>query len=271
MRKPRTRVSFLRIVILLAAPALVAGICALDAFYIEPNYPRVITQEITIEGLPKQLDGLKIVHLSDLHIVKVGKREDRALAKIARIRPDLVCMTGDYIFDDGITPGNHTEEECIREFRHFAYRLKAKHGIYAVAGNWDPPFSLPSYMAETKVQVIDDTWKTVEIRGASLTISGSKAVEHGWVKARPLIVLDHFPEVVDNLAKSERPADLVLAGHWHGGQVNIPGQTPKTKYLAGLFRVGDIQLYVTRGLGMHTHAIRFRCPAEITLIVLRSG
>lgn len=271
MRKLSRRISIGRILIMLAVPAFVAGICAIDAFYIEPYYPRVIRQEIFIKDLPKQLEGLKIVHLSDLHIVKLGKREDRALAKIARIEPDLVCMTGDYIMDDGITPGDPREEQCVREVKHFCYRLKAKHGIYAVLGNWDPPHSLPAAVADAGVKMLDDTWTTVKIRGASLTLSGSKAVQHGWVRRRPLIMMDHFPEAAGNLARTGRHADLVLAGHWHGGQVNLPGQTPKVEYLAGHYTIGDVQLYVSRGLGMHTHAVRFRCPAEITLIVLRRG
>lgn len=98
------RISIGRILIMLGVPALVAGICAVDALLIEPNFPSVIRQEVRIKNLPRQLDGLKIVHLTDLHIVKLGKREDRALAKIARIEPDIICLTGDYVFDDGITP-----------------------------------------------------------------------------------------------------------------------------------------------------------------------
>lgn len=263
------RISIGRILIMLSIPAVIAGICAIDAYYIEPNFPRVITREITIKDLPRELDGLRIVHLTDLHLVKVGKREDRALARIARIKPDVICMTGDYIMDDGITPGEYTEEDCLRNFRYFCYRLKAKHGVYAVSGNWDPPVGLQEWVAGTGVKILDDTSATVKINGAALTISGSKAVSDGTAKGRPLIVLDHYPEVVDNLAKTGRQVDLMLAGHWHGGQVNIPGQTPQVKYLAGYYKVDDIQLYVSRGVGMHTHAVRFRCPSEITLIVLR--
>ncbi len=255
---------------MLGVPALVAGICAVDALLIEPNFPSVIRQEVRIKNLPRQLDGLKIVHLTDLHIVKLGKREDRALAKIARIEPDIICLTGDYVFDDGITPGYHTPDECVAEFRHFAYRLKAKHGVYAVSGNWDPD-TLERDIKETGVRMLDNTSALVKVRGAALTISGSEAVEKGLAKTRPLIVLDHFPETARSLENSGGHADLVLAGHWHGGQVNLPGQTPEVDYLAGLYRIGETQLYVSRGLGMHTHAVRFRCPSEITLIVLMRG
>ncbi len=264
-----TRISTARVLIMLAIPALAAGICAVDAFYIEPNFPRVVELEVKIKDLPKELDGLKIVHLTDIHLVTVDKREDRALAKIDAIKPDIICLTGDYVEDDGITPGHYTKQDCTRHFRYFCYRLKAKHGVFAVSGNWDP-LTLEQDIAGTGVKVLDKKSATVKIRGASLTIAGSFVVEKDMVKARPLIVLDHFPEAADNLVRAGRHADLVLAGHWHGGQVNLPGQTPQVKYLAGLYRVGDIQLYVGRGLGMHTHAVRFRCPSEIALIVLRA-
>ncbi len=257
MKSPRilsTRISFGRILILLSIPALIAGICVLDALFIEPNFPRVITQEIVIKDLPNPLDGLKIVHLTDLHIVTVGKREDRALAKINLIKPDVICMTGDYVEDDGITPGYPTKADCTRSFRYFSYRLRAKHGVYAVSGNWDPP-TLETDIAGTGVTMLDDKAVTLRIGGADLTISGSRPVEQGQVKAHPLIVLDHFPEVVDNLVRTGRQVDLMLAGHWHGGQVNIPGQTPQVKYLAGYYKVGDAQLYVGRGLG-HAHTCR---------------
>ena len=92
---------FYSLVILL----LVGVPCLIDGFLVEPNFPRIIRQEVRIPNLPKALDGLKIVQLSDLHIVKYGKREARALKLIRHIRPDLICLTGDYIGDDGITPG----------------------------------------------------------------------------------------------------------------------------------------------------------------------
>ena len=192
-----------------------AGICAVDAFYIEPNFPRVVELEVKIKDLPKELDGLKIVHLTDIHLVTVDKREDRALAKIDAIKPDIICLTGDYVEDDGITPGHYTKQDCTRHFRYFCYRLKAKHGVFAVSGNWDP-LTLEQDIAGTGVKVLDKKSATVKIRGASLTIAGSFVVEKDMVKARPLIVLDHFPEAADNLVRAGRHADLVLAGHWHG-------------------------------------------------------
>lgn len=241
--------------------------CAVDAFYIEPYYPRVIRQEVRIPGLPKELDGLKIVHLSDLHIVKCGKREDRALASIARIRPDLICLTGDYIQDDGITPGRHTDEECFREAMRFISKLRARHGVYAILGNWDTSSMIPT-LESAGIRVPGSEPITVRVNGADLRITSDTKPGTPSV---PTIALIHIPDAADALSRPPGASpDLILAGHWHGGQVGRPLKMTDVKYLAGLFRVGRSQLYVTRGLGMHSIPVRFNCPSEITLIVLRT-
>ncbi|HUV04830.1 MAG TPA: metallophosphoesterase [Armatimonadota bacterium] len=266
-----------RVLLGLSVVAAIAGVCCLDAYYIEPNYPRVIRQDIHIEGLPKSLDGLKIVHLSDLHIVKFGKREARAVRLVQRIKPDLICLTGDYVEDDGITSGDYTTSECIEQAARFVSCLHAEYGVYAVSGNWDPP-EVASAFERCGAKMIDRTLVTLKIRKARLNLAATEAIEAAAESESnqldprtPTIVLDHFPEAVNDLAKTKSRVDLVLAGHWHGGQVGWPFKMTDVKYLAGLYKVGRTQVYVSRGLGMHTYAVRFNCPAEITLIVLRRG
>lgn len=259
----------------LCVVAIIGGLCAIDALYVEPNFPRLIRQEVFIQGLPESLDGLKVVHLSDLHIVRFGKREARALKLVARIEPDLVCLTGDYIGDDGITPGDHTDEYCMRQAARFMSGLHAKYGLYAVSGNWDPLADKREF-ERAGVRRIDGESLTLEMRGARLRLASfgaiQKQMENKSTKRSrhiPTILLEHFPEVADNFAVADSPVDLVLAGHWHGGQVGWPLKMTDVKYLAGLYRVGRVQLYVSRGLGMHSRAVRFNCPSEVGLIVLR--
>ena len=263
-----------RILLELGILTVVAGLCCIDALFIEPYFPRVVRQEVRVEGLPKSLDGLKIVHLSDLHIVKLGKRESRAAKKIERIKPDLVCFTGDYIQDDGITPGSHTDEECVHEAIRFMASLPAKYGIYAVSGNWEVLDS--TQFADAGIHMLDKTSVKLIINESPIILASTWSARSfpSSKKPRiPTVVLDHFPDAVEELAETNAPVDLVLAGHWHGGQVSWPifGPFDKStmKYPSGLYKVGDVQLYVTRGLGMHTYAVRFNCPSEITLIVLK--
>ncbi|MHB0998684.1 MAG: metallophosphoesterase [Armatimonadota bacterium] len=257
-----------RVALVLGVLALIAGICLVDAFYIEPWFPRVITQNIYIDDLPPALDGLKIVHLSDLHIVKVGRREQRALKLIIGIKPDLICLTGDYIEDDGITPGEYTWQDCIPEAVRFMSGLHARYGVYAVMGNWDRQEMIPP-MEDAGVRVLDDDPVEVAIGGSKVRLCSERDLQPRS-DCGAVIVLDHFSDVADDIKGSGRRADLALAGHWHGGQVGWPLKMTDVKYLAGLYHVGETQLYVTRGLGMHSIPVRFNCPSEISLLVLRT-
>lgn len=250
---------------------VVGGICAIDGYLIEPNFPRIIRQKALIPNLPKALDGLKIVQLSDLHIVKYGKREARALRLISGIRPDLICLTGDYIGDDGITPGDYSDQFLIGQASRFATGLSAKYGVYGVSGNWDPLEIIPAF-ERVGVRMIDKQWTTVRIGNAQLRLAGTpSAIRSPAFKGKRVttIVLDHFPEAVEEVSGPGLPVDLLLAGHWHGGQVGWPMKIEETKYAAGLYKVGSAQLYVNRGLGMHSRAVRFNCPSEVTLIILK--
>jgi len=89
------------------------------------------------------------------------------------------------------------------------------------------------------------------------------------------VALVHEPDVADYVARF--PIDLQLSGHSHGGQVRLPGIGPiilpamAIKYPEGLNRVGNLQVYTNRGLGVITPPVRFNCPPEVTLITLRSA
>lgn len=257
-----------RVLLTLGVLAVIGGVCLIDGFYIEPYYPRVIRQTVYIHGLPSEFDGLKIVQLSDLHIVKLGKREERALKKIKEIAPDIICLTGDYIEDDGITPGTYTWQECAEEAYRFFGALKAKHGVYACMGNWDNPEMLPR-IEGLGIHMVDDYPSKIIIKGKKLLIRGDdeRQTVHD---VKTTIALFHIPDGIDSINESGNHVDLALAGHWHGGQVGWPLRMSDVKYLAGLYKVGDTQLYVNRGLGMHSIAVRFNCPAEITLITLKA-
>lgn len=277
MKKHAVSRRFLKIILsTLGVLALIVGLCLIDAFYIEPYFPRVIKQDIPIENLPRSLDGLKIIQLSDLHIAILGKREARALRLINTIEPDLILLTGDYVEDGGITPGDSTRKSCIKEATEFVSQLKAKYGVYAILGNWDSPDMIPIF-ERSGVHVLENKSITLSIRHAAIRLHGVSAwhSKHEETIASnspdlPTIVLTHFPYNADDLVKANPEIDLILAGHWHGGQVGWPLRMSDVKYLSGLYKIKNTLLYVNRGLGMHTEAIRFNCPSEITLLTLRA-
>jgi predicted MPP superfamily phosphohydrolase len=93
----------------------------------------------------------------------------------------------------------------------------------------------------------------------------------GVLPEEPVIMLTHNPDLIDVPALAAHKPDLVLAGHTHGGQFGIDfirkysDYAERSKYMAGLFRVSDMRLYVNRGLGMKTRRIRFFCRPEVTV------
>lgn len=259
----------------LAAIALAA---TLDAYLYEPTHPKVYRQTLGFPQVPDELTRLKIVHLSDLHIVVPGARERRMIQMVNELQPDLVLLTGDYVEDDGITPGQHDWQNCARNAVSVIRQLKPRLGTYAVLGNWDAP-TMAGMLRDAEISVLQDESVILDIGAARLAIAGVdnsrgglKNISTDALEADFAILLSHYPETAEGVAALGLPIDLVLAGHYHGGQVKVPfanrvfGQD--MKYIAGEYDVEGVKLYVNRGMGMHTEAVRFLCRPEVTLIRL---
>jgi uncharacterized protein len=262
----------------LAAIALAA---ALDAYLYEPTHPKVYRQTLRFPHVPDELTQLKIVHLSDLHIVVPGVRERRMIGMVNDLRPDLILLTGDYVEDDGITPGEHDWQDCARNAVSVIRQLKPRLGTYSVLGNWDAP-AMARMLRDVGINVLQDEAVILDIRAARLAIAGVdssrgglKSISADALKADFAILLSHYPETAESVAALGLPVNLVLAGHYHGGQVRVPfasrifGQD--MRYIAGEYDVEGTKLYVNRGIGMHTEAVRFLCRPEVTLIRLTGG
>jgi predicted MPP superfamily phosphohydrolase len=242
---------------------------------------------VDVEGLPSSLSGLRIVHLSDLHIGNglEGSRLEALVARVNAMEADLVALTGDlFDFDPRFV------EEGVRGLAG----LRARHGVYAVLGNHDhytgrelvaealgrlaPDINLlrgrvarvpgphPFYVAG-----VDDPGEDWTARGVlleELERLGGILPDDG-----PAILLVHRPEAF--LQASRLGFPLVLAGHTHGGQLALPGSGRwnlariVTSYHRGIYRENGSTLYVNRGIGVAGPAIRFNCPREIATIELR--
>jgi len=264
----------------LLALALTGALLWYDAFRFEPWRPRLYRQEVCLPGLPPAFDGFKIIQLSDLHIVKLGEREQRAAQLVTEAQPDLIVLTGDYVTDDGITPGPQRWRDCTEEAVRFLQPLKAPYGKYAVMGNWDNPEVMARLDQAGAATCLDNKAIALTKGGERIWLAGTWVAKGGREEAvrrmprgETCILLAHYPEVAREVAPLG--VDLILAGHYHGGQVNFPFTGPvcgrSTPCVAGLYHVGDSLLYVSRGLGMHTAAVRFRCRAEVTVLTLRAA
>jgi predicted MPP superfamily phosphohydrolase len=233
--------------------------------------------EVGVPGLPEELDGMRVVHLSDFHL-GVPSRGGRAVRLgvewAAGRNADLVVLTGDLV-------SRPSGEPALRE-------LVAKiPKSYAILGNHDlavsrDPFSKAVELDELEpATLLLDEGRMLDVRGRPVWIAGfdprSRGREPALTREADLrVVLSHFPTVLDRLPAGA--FDLVLAGHMHDGQICIPypgGKLrlahPRARYTHGTYRRGDTVMHVSPGLGTTFLPFRFFARPEATELVLRSA
>jgi uncharacterized protein len=266
---------------------------AYDAFVYEPFAVRVARYTLAIRGLPKQLEGVRLVQLTDTHVgrrvpaVYVRQVAERAMG----LRPDVVLLTGDYV---------HSGEGHVQaSIASFAPVFDAKVPVVAVLGNHDfygADKALRREFARSGVPLLENgrlfldaaTRTLLEVpAGPALCIAGlsdytedriipAKALA-GVDESMPRIVLCHNPDAAEDatlLAMGLR-IDLMVSGHTHGGQVRLPLLgTPivpskfGSKYAAGLVAGPAFPVLVCRGIGMSIIPVRWNVPPEILELTL---
>ena len=246
--------------------------------------PQLTRRTLTFPNLPLGLDGLTLLHLSDLHAgIHLGAdRMQEIVRQVNALAPDLIVQTGDMI---------DISRAYIPAYVHAFRELRAPLGVVTVLGDHD------RYTGEREVirgcrdagQVfLQNDCHLIERGGATLALLGIDD-PHNWTADDPQaddvaatlrsapapafkILLGHRPGAWDTAAPLGIP--LTLAGHIHGGQFYLPGirWSPGrliTKYVMGHFQRGDSQLYVSRGIGVVGVPIRVFTPPEIELFTLR--
>jgi predicted MPP superfamily phosphohydrolase len=267
-----------------AAAALPAGAVAAGAAAMSGNDTTQIVQiPLAFRDLPPALDGLRILHLSDLHL-GVGRTSADLGAILDSLRPnppDLIVLTGD------VADELSELEAALELVTAFAPRF----GVYAALGNHeylnDIEQMLPAYQRSSVRLLVNET-ASVPIGGATLFLAGvDDPVFFG--PARPFyertiadcaapapadafrLLLCHRPEGFEPAAK--HGFHLTLSGHTHGGQVGLLGRSAfevlfGMPYLWGQYRRGESRLYTTSGFG-HWFPFRLNCPAEAPMITLK--
>jgi len=244
----------------------------------EPFMLSIERQEIFLRRLPKVLNGLRIVHLSDLHYGPLTSSDHlRRAAKVANeLRPDLIFLTGDYISQDRIYAAPCAE---------IVGKLRARYGVYGILGNhdhWTDAKLITDLFRAEGIRMLINEGMRIDINGASFWLAG---VDDTMVGLEDLtlalagsseselrIVLAHNPIILRRAAAAS--VDLVLSGHTHGGQVTLRSEKngsgrPRRRLLRGLGRRGNTQIYVSRGLGTVVLPIRYGCPPEVSVLELR--
>ncbi|HEV3263827.1 MAG TPA: metallophosphoesterase [Gemmataceae bacterium] len=230
-----------------------------------------------LPALPAALDGLSILHLSDLHLCGTPDRAfyETIMDLCRDWQPDVVALTGDIVD----TEAHH------RWIVPVLGRLRWRVGAFAVLGNhdlWHEPDLVRRRLRRVGFHVLGNGWTQAEWRGERLTVIGH---EGPWFRPEPdlsacpaggfRLCLSHTP---DNLSWARRHGiDLMLAGHNHGGQVRFPvigsvyvPSRHGRRYDCGTFHEPPTLLHVSRGLAGQ-HPLRYNCRPEVTKLVLQAG
>ena len=241
---------------------------------------RVVERDIALHNLPPALEGFSIVQLSDIHVGPTIKKGyiDAIVRRVNGLLPDLVVITGDLV--DGSVADLADDIAPLAE-------LSARYGTYVVTGNHEYYSGADSWIAQFErlgMKVLLNRHELLERDGAGLVLAGiadySAELFRPSHKSDPVAAFAGAPDGVTRILLAHQPrsakaaaevgCDLQLSGHTHGGQFwpwmhFVQWQQP---WVAGLQRVGDMQIYISRGTGYWGPPLRFGAPSEITRIRL---
>jgi predicted MPP superfamily phosphohydrolase len=249
----------------------------------EAGWVRLRRLELELAGLPPELDGLRIAHLSDFHLgvpSRGAHAVERAFRWAAERQPDLVAITGDLLTHPR---GEPRLRELIGRVPLPAFAVLGNHDV-AMAR--DPQSRASNLRALEPATLLRDDGVLLELRGKRIWIAGAhpRLIVRGETKTDPnslardadlRILLCHYPRVFDRIEPGK--FDLVLAGHMHDGQITVPypgGKLrlahPSARYQRGVYRSHAGVLHVSPGLGTTFVPFRFGARPEATELVLRS-
>lgn len=272
--------------------AVIACIVGFYSAFVEPYRIRVKEFSLSFPNLPPAFDGYTILHICDFHLTKLGTLERRAMELIGSREVDSCMITGDVT----------AEPRASDIFRRVCSAIRHRDPMYMVLGNsehkpWLDPTTLVNALSFDGLRILINSRATIERDGQRMMLAGVDdalvglddvgAAFEGVDPSEFIIFLTHCPSTTP--AALRHGADLILAGHTHGGQIRLPGirrfwthMRANKKLNDGLYMpdglgsilntdAGHSVLFVNRGLGMSRIHLRLLCPPEIAFITLRRG
>ena len=271
------------------------GLFALTSWFFYENYTLETTEyDIHSGNLPKEFDGYKICHLSDLHNRSFGYKNKNIIRRVKKLKPDIVVMTGDMV---------SRQDYNFRGFYSLAKAMAKEYPTYYIIGNHELDLTdnqlseLFSVLRGYGVQVLLNDKVSIERKNKFIDLYGMYCGLHFYKdekgnyrypkpfthndlrmligeknKDRFTVLLAHNPLFLDVYAKWK--ADVVLCGHMHGGALRLgrlggifaPGKRLFPKYYQGLHKKEKTEMVLSRGLG----SLRLFNRPEIVLIRLYS-
>ena len=244
----------------------------------------VVEIDITIDNLGWNFNNLRILNLTDIHLGQWINPEylDKLIDYVNTLNVDLVTLTGDYF--SYVTKGY--EQSLQDSFK----KIESKYGKFGVLGNhdhWMGSKKVRDIFTNSNVIDLSNDVYTLEKDGEFLNICGVDSctvcadnldkVLAKMKKDTPSILLAHEPDFAKQSSQTNR-FDLQISGHSHGGQFIIPKfeTTPfrgpnSRKYPVGIYEVGNMIQYTSKGLGTNSFRLRVNCKPEITIITLKTN
>jgi uncharacterized protein len=273
----------------LAASAAGASALAANACWIEPNRLH-LTEHVIGDSAPDR-QPLRAVQLSDLHLVRIGRHEERIAETVHRLGPDVLLLSGDVI----------DRSDRLQTLRSFLALLPSSPATCAILGNWEHWAGLDLreleriYDAQGMRLLVNETARLehqgvpVLLTGVDDSTGGTPDLRHALADVEPAanhLLLAHSPAYRDHLDHEARPQAMpgaapvpgveltryapqyMLSGHTHGGQINLLGWAPfrppgSGRYVRGWYRDRYPHLYVSQGLGTSVLPARFGAVPEI--------
>lgn len=257
------------------------------ASFVEPS--RLVVTRVAVPLAEDRSTGrpLRVAVLSDLQFERVGAHEREAVDRALALRPDLILLPGDV--HQGTEPVLREELPAIHGLLR---RLRAPGGVFLVEGDQERGDEAARVVAGTGVRLLGDETVTTRVAGRSVTVGGVgmrspepqrravvAALERAPGRDDVRLLLTHRPDVVRWLSPRSR-VDLVVAGHTHGGQLQLPligalftaSSLPREVGGGGLHDVGaGRRVFVSRGVGVErgqAPKLRFLAPPEVALLTL---
>jgi len=247
--------------------------------YYDTNSIEIEHYQIKNSSLGEVLGGLKVAHLSDIHMKNMGLMANTILDILKSEKPDLIFITGDLISFEG----------PYEPVLSFLCQLSPPYGIYGVLGNTEYSNKHGSCILcheerskrlreKQPLIVLRDSISPLRVNGKTLNILGVDDPVHkrshlkkalkGMNSKDPSVLLAHSPEIFEEASNSG--IDLLLCGHTHGGQVFLTRYLRKIlpleaslEFIEGFFQKGKLLMYVNRGIGTSYLPFRFGVKPEI--------
>jgi predicted MPP superfamily phosphohydrolase len=242
--------------------------------------------------VPWMTSPLRLAHVGDVHVERMGRREEAVVGLVRAAAPDLVLLTGDYVNLSNVRdPVAHSHaRQFLASLCGGAVSRAWQPALYAVLGSPPVDRNSASLFDGLSIRLLRDEVAIHHCRsGGDVALIGMDChhdVERDTVcleqlaarvpQGMPTVLLYHSPELMPVAVRLR--ISLYLCGHTHGGQVRLPkygalvtSSRLGKRYEMGYYREGDTQLYLTRGVGFEglgAPRVRFLCPPEIVLLSL---